>query len=632
MKRFAVLFVFLISTLISDLPGNVITYTGLKRQKTENHGLNSIACSDTLNNSDSLLFYPAGQFFIKYINDQGFVAFSKNGKKLFVVYPFDNGPDYPSEGLFRIIKGDKIGFANIKGEVVIPPRFNAVLPFHNGRAAFCDGCRKIQHGEHQAWEDGQWGFIDRKGNEVIRPVYDKIIRDFREGMATVVLKGRKITIDTSGNILKPITMEDPQWITLLGEAITLGALNSFQDSLKIKNSRTKVIPRFGALKPEALKTEVFYGNIEKPLLTFYFLPWQNLTQKINTDSPDEKIHPLRLITVTGYAMIFAFDDYTELFPKHKEESQRFEKFLKTLINYGENQQTTEEPLELPEYFQVISGNIFRNYISLEIAWHGSGLPADWTFTPGNKMLRIHLIPDRGPTVINWQKPPGIAPDSSFREKENKLIEIFDEALQKSFAGKENRETLYENAKNSIRDLLTGSDMQHNIDFYTTRLKNWMFPESGFIKKTGKIENFPDYTPKLSPDKATDYMPEVTDSILKLPESKPENFKRLLELFIVYSRKAKDNPGEWVEGNMVLGARPKEYQPTADELILAEIGDRLQKVMKTLPGHGIHKTLKKLNIKPGDLEYIRFSFIHVDVMGSGRFFYVDKMENIRLLVQ
>jgi len=44
--------------------------------------------------------------------EKGFVAINRQEKILYEVFPFDNGPDYPKEGLFRIRIGDKIGYAD----------------------------------------------------------------------------------------------------------------------------------------------------------------------------------------------------------------------------------------------------------------------------------------------------------------------------------------------------------------------------------------------------------------------------------------------------------------------------------------------------------------------------------------
>ena len=61
------------------------------------------------------------------------VCIINHGKELFEVYNVDNGPDYVSDGLFRIVgKDDKVGFADTCGAVVIPPVFSYANPFLNG--------------------------------------------------------------------------------------------------------------------------------------------------------------------------------------------------------------------------------------------------------------------------------------------------------------------------------------------------------------------------------------------------------------------------------------------------------------------------------------------------------------------
>ena len=59
-------------------------------------------------------------------------AINRKGEPLFEVYCFDNGPDYVKEGLFRIIENNKMGFANMNGEVVIKPQYDFVQPIQEG--------------------------------------------------------------------------------------------------------------------------------------------------------------------------------------------------------------------------------------------------------------------------------------------------------------------------------------------------------------------------------------------------------------------------------------------------------------------------------------------------------------------
>ena len=56
-------------------------------------------------------------------------CFNNKGKYLFDVFKYDNGPDAPKEGLFRIInKNGLMGFADTIGNLVIPPKYKLAYP------------------------------------------------------------------------------------------------------------------------------------------------------------------------------------------------------------------------------------------------------------------------------------------------------------------------------------------------------------------------------------------------------------------------------------------------------------------------------------------------------------------------
>lgn len=303
-------------------------------------------------------------FTIDYMDGEGFVAFDRGGKALFTVFAIDNGPDYPSEGLFRIIDEGMVGYANNRGEIVIKPQFSAAHPFRNGLAAYCEGCVIVDEGEHKAWKNGKWGFVDTRGNRVIPVQYDKIINDFSHGHAEVVKDGMTITIDRNGKQVQPETMND---------------------------------------------------------------------------------------------------------------------------NEQENMRPVSED----------------------------------------------------------------------------------------------------------------------------------------------ISPFPGYAPKMTPDTAVDFMPEIRGDIDKIPAATPDNLIALLDLLIDYQKRVTEKPGGWIEGNRMLGARAREYRPTADELMAAAIGDRLQTIIAAETGGRSQDMLRKAQVSIKELEYTRFTFTHTDVMGSGRFFYVDTMEKMKL---
>jgi hypothetical protein len=151
----------------------------------------------------------------------GFIAIDKSGKKLFNVFVYDNGPDYVVEGLFRIIDdNEKIGFADMDGNIVIPPQFEVAMPFKNGFAAVCVGGYKETVGTDRRshYIGGKWGFIDKTGKMVISPQFD-FVNSFYNGTAAFCMGGKSILkgeyfvweggkwglVDTAGNVIvKPI--------------------------------------------------------------------------------------------------------------------------------------------------------------------------------------------------------------------------------------------------------------------------------------------------------------------------------------------------------------------------------------------------------------------------------------------
>ena len=142
-----------------------------------------IAFEDTTNNtcgfkdSKGNIIIPSGKYgftttdtFRNYaivaIPDLGFVGIDRKEKILYQVFPFDNGPDRPSEGLFRIVKDNKIGYADIKtGEVVIQPQYPCAYPFATGKAQVAIKCDEIKSVEYSIWESKDWFWIDKTGKK-----------------------------------------------------------------------------------------------------------------------------------------------------------------------------------------------------------------------------------------------------------------------------------------------------------------------------------------------------------------------------------------------------------------------------------------------------------------------------------
>jgi hypothetical protein len=95
------------------------------------------------------------------------VAIDRNENVLFDIYTFDNGPDYVSEGLFRVKRNGKIGFANENGEVVIPCVYECAFPFKDGLAKVGLTCTYQDHNgkgcNHEQPTSSDWFYINRTG-------------------------------------------------------------------------------------------------------------------------------------------------------------------------------------------------------------------------------------------------------------------------------------------------------------------------------------------------------------------------------------------------------------------------------------------------------------------------------------
>jgi hypothetical protein len=104
------------------------------------------------------------------LHNKGFVAIDKQEKILYNVFPFDNGPDYVADGMFRILIDGKIGYADsATGKIVIAPLFDCAWPFENGVAKVSTDCKIESNKEHATWLSDHWYYINRAGKQVNPP-------------------------------------------------------------------------------------------------------------------------------------------------------------------------------------------------------------------------------------------------------------------------------------------------------------------------------------------------------------------------------------------------------------------------------------------------------------------------------
>lgn len=97
-----------------------------------------------------------------------------------------------SEGLSPVLKEGKCGFMNKKGEIVIKPEYDSVYGFNEGIAL--------------AEKEGKWGYIDRNG-KVLIPFEYEWADQFSEGLAGVKKDGKFGYIDKTGEVAIPFGLE-----------------------------------------------------------------------------------------------------------------------------------------------------------------------------------------------------------------------------------------------------------------------------------------------------------------------------------------------------------------------------------------------------------------------------------------
>ena len=95
------------------------------------------------------------------------VGINCDQKVLFDLVTFDNGPDPFSEGLTRVKRNGKMGYANKYGQIVIPCIYDYAKWFDGGVAEVTfDATEYLDGDEHTIVESKEWFTIDKRGQEV----------------------------------------------------------------------------------------------------------------------------------------------------------------------------------------------------------------------------------------------------------------------------------------------------------------------------------------------------------------------------------------------------------------------------------------------------------------------------------
>jgi len=146
------------------------------------------------------LSFSEGMVPVKVKNEQKWGYMDKTGR-LVIPFKFDRAMTF-SEGYAGVVEDGKIGYINRKGEYVIKPRF----PYYStwktpfGRrynpffSSFSEGVAPVMT------EKLKWGYIDKKGEFVIKPKFD-LAGQFTEGFAKVAVGDKLGYINKQGDYI-----------------------------------------------------------------------------------------------------------------------------------------------------------------------------------------------------------------------------------------------------------------------------------------------------------------------------------------------------------------------------------------------------------------------------------------------
>ncbi len=129
---------------------------------------------------------------IGFIDRTGHIAFQQAPAELPANISFDRQD--AGDNLRAIVEstwgGERFGYADESGKIVIKPSFSNAAPFHDGLAA-----------AKPIGKDTKFGFIDKHGNWKIPAKYDNTVA-FEHGVGAVQLNGEWSIIDRMGKILE----------------------------------------------------------------------------------------------------------------------------------------------------------------------------------------------------------------------------------------------------------------------------------------------------------------------------------------------------------------------------------------------------------------------------------------------
>lgn len=419
-----------------------------------------------------------------------------------------------------------------------------------------------------------------------------------------------------------------EWIKIFALALQLfhktdGAPNT---SLVIQWDN---LNRVGLHAPEG-KQALFVSLVaeagRQEICSYIFIPWQNIYEsKAGNDSIGWFMYDI--VTVNEFAIVYRSNHAVT--PLYRDAVNKLDRYVQFFSGSNKNQTIVNEGTDVSSYDSIryISIKEYPFYTVSEIALPGSAdlMSEKKEIKQPGKMRYLILVPDQGPVKSSWIYCGPAVTDPCFMKNDSVFRDIFTRNIKHCLVDVNQKDNLLIIAQDEIagaaRDCDNGKRTEEFLNSLLRRLLNKKTRE----ETLSTDDLFSDYQPKTTPDLATDYMYELQSEFRLIPDADTANIEDLIGLYNIYIKAAKRNPGKWEAGNMILGAKEKEYAPSKEELILNEIGERIRKVAAGSHPNTLSQVTKvKL---PKQIRYKHFTYTHSDVMGSGRFFYVNTIEEV-----
>ncbi len=112
-----------------------------------------------------------------------------------------------------------------------------------------------------------------------------------------------------------------------------------------------------------------------------------------------------------------------------------------------------------------------------------------------------------------------------------------------------------------------------------------------------------------------YRPELIETLSALPPARFEDLAELLDHFKRYRKQAQTHPGAWSKNPHPALKEERAYKPSAEEVLLAEIGDRIRTVIAGGPRKSVLEVVGKSMPGAKGLAYKGFDFSIHDPLGK-----------------